>query len=104
MKLVHNNEHMDPSTYVYSDHQYDYCIINGESITRYHGSIGGQYESIPLHKIASIQWLLNQPRTKWIRTLLTIDRRTTKLYKYQDLLISRIVDELKLDLFGIHKG
>ena len=93
---------MNLDTYVYSDREYDYCIVNGESLTRYYGSIGGEYESIPLHKLASIQWLLNQPKTKWIRTLLSIDRRTTKLYKYKDLLISRMVDEINSDLFGIY--
>ena len=89
MELVHNNEHYYPECHVFSDEEYDYAIVNGESITRYYGPNGGDYESIPLHTLADIKWVL--ATSPWIMEVLAKDR--CKLYKHHQELIDRLASQ-----------
>jgi hypothetical protein len=87
MEPVINNEDMDINTFVYSDGEYDYCIVNGKSVTKYYGRERGQYESYCLHILQSPQGLLEN--NEWV-DLLNIDYRTKKLYKYHKELFEAI--------------
>jgi len=74
-------------TYVYSDDEYDYCIVNGESLTRYYGPTGGQYQSCPIRALRNPLKVLHQ--TPWMSTLLFIDAVTTKRYKHTKKLLDK---------------
>ena len=89
MELVHNNEHYYPECHVYSDDKYDYAIVNGESLTRYYGPNGGDYESICLHSFYAARQLLE--KEKWLLKLLLKDKG--KLYKHHKDLIQRIIED-----------
>ena len=91
MLLVHNNEDMSEGVHVYSDDKYDYCIVNGESLTRYYGPNGGDYESCPLHMLHGAWHILS--KNPWMTALLLTDATTTKLYKYHDRLSKRLREE-----------
>ena len=83
-----NNEHMNPNTFVWTDGVYDYCIVNGESVTKYYGEVGGEYESYPLHHFMDIRYLPN-----WV--ISTIDKGW-EIYKHKAELKTQI-DELSTD-------
>lgn len=91
MKLVHNNEHYYEDCHVFSDKEYDYSIVNGESISRYYGSKGGQYESCPVHTlVGSVYILINNP---YILKVLAVDAYTTRHYKHY----SKLIESAKKD-------
>ena len=98
---IHNNIDMPEGTFLYSDGTYDYCIVNGESLTRYFSSEGGDYESCPIHMIAGALEVLNDRESFWMRNLLRYDSLQDKpLYKMKKQLLENITNRLKFDLFS----
>jgi len=93
LNLVHNNEDYNPHCHVWSDDKYDYAIVNGESITRYYGPNGGDYESFPLHLFQTVNDLLDRPGYEWVHQTLVKDLEGPKLYKYSKELAIKIARE-----------
>ena len=77
-----NNEHMNPETFVWTDGKFDYCIVNGESVTKYYGEIGGEYESYPLHKFVSVSGMPN-----WV--IKTLDKGW-EMYEHKERLLEML--------------
>lgn len=96
---VINNKAMDIEDFIYTDGTYDYCIVNGESLTKYFGVEPGEYESYPLHTFSDPYSVISQ--THWIRVLLKYDfiDEDSKYKKHNELMKS-ITDRIEFDLFG----
>jgi len=63
---VVNNKDMNIEDFCYSSEGFDYCIVNGESLTRYYGKEPGEYESCPIHKLMNPYNVLQDEDNKWI--------------------------------------
>ena len=97
---VIDNKDMPENSFVYSDGEFDYCIVNGESLTKYFGKEPGEYESCPIHQLLDPLSTLNFPPNFWMNTLLRYDTFDTKLYKNREELLKSIVKKLESDIFG----
>ena len=94
-----NNKDMDTEDFLYSDGTYDYCIVNGESLTKYFGKELGQYESLPIHMLMNKLAILDQ--NPWAKELLYWDASEDEpKYKFRDKLLNKISKEINSDLFG----
>ncbi len=100
-KPIVNNVDMPPNTFVYSDGIYDYCIVNGESLTKYFAKAPGEYESSSIHRFLDPLGTLESYRNKWMKILLKVDGMSENpKYKKKDVLLSRIAENQKISLFG----
>ena len=95
---VINNIHMNPDDFIYSDGKYDYCIVNGESLTKYFGKEPGEYESYPVHTFMSPLSVIKN--TKWLSIILKYDYLHNRKYKKHAELMKTISNEIEYDLFG----
>ena len=82
-----NNIDMNIENFIFSDGEFDYCIVNGESLTKYYGKKGGEYKSYSIHKFYpdSIERILTDAKfeTAWTIELLKQDMKADKqLYKH----------------------
>ena len=87
--MIHHNTDMPNGTYVYSDEEYDYAIVNGESLTQYFGSRPGEYTSYAIHTLTGAEHIL--ATQEWCAVLLAIDARHAKLYKHHKELQDTII-------------
>lgn len=94
------NKGMPEGSFIFSDGKYDYCIVNGESLTKYYEAEYGAYESMSPHILADPMELLNDPRMRWMRTLLKYDSLSgTPKYKRKKELLESIKRRTEEDLF-----
>lgn len=97
---VLNNVHMPEGSFIYSDGIFDYCIVNGESLTKYFGSEPGEYESYPIHMVSGALDILNDKRNFWMRALLKYDSLSeSPLYQKKQELLSNISRQAEEMLF-----
>ena len=97
---VINNKGMYDHTFVYSDGKFDYCIVNGESLTKYYGKEYGEYESCSIHRLADPLSALDYSSSLWMSVLLRYDTFDTKYYKKRKELLKQIADRNETDIFG----
>ena len=96
-----NNKAMAINDFIYSDGTYDYCIVNGESLTKYYDKEPDDYESYPIHKFSNPFQLLQRKDNLWLKTLLRYDyiSESPKYTKHQELM-ENISKNIEIDLFG----